>query len=231
MKKRISFLLFALLFLSAFPAFSQTPTPTPTPTPSPVLIYDLELEKTGRSVNYTFFKDGFLVVDPEAATFSTIVVLTDPNTFNFYQAADFVSGSYSEILDYAGRRNAVLFGTTTGTTATTDNAALQVIGPIDNSGKVGGGYRAEYSDKMRGYLLASGPEVEATTTNGTTSGFEYGYAGFSKAKAEFNKGLTKEVNNQSLDASGAVDFLEKYLSDRGIPGPTPTPLSSPAPSS
>lgn len=228
MKTRIPFLLFAFLFLSAFPAFSQTPTPTPTPTPSPVLIYDLELEKTGRSVNYTFFKDGFLVVDPEAATFSTIVVLTDPNTFNFYQAADFVSGSYSEILDYAGRRNAVLFGTTTGTTATTDNAALQVIGPIDNSGKVGGGYRAEYSDKMRGYLLASGPEVEATTTNGTTSGFEYGYAGFSKAKAEFNKGLTKEVNNQSLDASGAVDFLEKYLSDRGVPGPTPTPSPSPS---
>ena len=156
-------------------------------------------------------------------------MLTDPNTFNFYQAADFVSGSYSEILDYAGRRNVVLFGSSSGTAATTDNAALQVIGPIDNSGKVGGGFRAEYSDKMRGYLLASGPEVEATTSNGTTSGFEYGYAGFSKAKAEFNKGLTKEVNNQSRDASGAVDFLEKYLSDRGIPGPTPTP--SPTPSS
>ena len=230
MKLRISLLTF--LFLCPFVAFSQTPTPTPSPTPSPtpkpVLIYDLELEKTGRSVNYTFFKDGFIVVDPEAATFSTIVVLSDPNTFNFYQAADFVSGSYSEILDYAGRRNVVLFGTTSGTTATTDNAALQVIGPIDTSSKVGGGFRSEYSDKMRGYLLASGPEVEATTTNGTTTGFEYGYAGFSKAKAEFNKGLTKEVNNQSLDASGAVDFLEKYLSDRGVPGPTPTPSPSPS---
>jgi hypothetical protein len=101
----------ALVFLLPLVAFSQTAKPTPR-----VLIYDLELEKTGRSVNYTFFKDGFLVVDPEAATFSSIVVLTDPNTFNFYQAADFVSGSYSEILDYAGRRNVVLFGTTSGTT-------------------------------------------------------------------------------------------------------------------
>ena len=226
MKPRSPFPLFAaLVFLLPLVAFSQTATPTPSPTPSPVLIYDLELKKTGRSVNFTFFKDGFLVVDPGASSFSSIVVLTDPNTFNFYQAADFVSGSYSEILDYAGRRNVVLFGTT----ATTDNAALQVIGPIDNSGKVGGGFRFEYSDKMRGYLLASGLEVEATTTNGTTTGFEYGYAGFSNAKAEFNKGLTKEVNNQSLDASGAVDFLEKYLSDRGIPGPTPTPSPSPSP--
>lgn len=231
MKPRISLL--AFLFLSPLLAFSQTatptPSPTPTPTPSPVLIYDLKLEKTGRSVNYTFFKDGFVVVDPEASTFSTVVVLTDPNTFNFYQAANFVSGSYNEILDYAGRRNVVLFGSSAGIAATADNAAMQVIGAIDRSGKVGGGLRAEYSDKLTGYLLASGPGMAGSSANGTTAGYEYGYAGFSKARADFNKGLTKEVNNQSLDASGVVDFLEKYLSDRGIPGPTPTP--SPTPSS
>jgi hypothetical protein len=224
-------LLISLGILLAFPSYAQdatpTPSPSPEPTPSPVLIYDLKLEKTGRSVNYTFFKNGFLVLDPGGSTFTSIVVLTDPNTFNFYQAADFVSGSYSEILDYAGRRNVVLFGSTSGINATTDNAALQVVGPIDRSGKVGGGLRAQYSDKMRGYLLASGPEIEAASTNGTVIGFEYGYAGFSKATAEFNKGLTKEVNGQSLDASGAIDFLEKYLSDRGIPGPTPMPSLTP----
>lgn len=223
MKLRIWLL--AFLFLFPLLAFSQTPTPTP----SPVLIYDLELEKTGRSVNYTFFKDGFLVVDPGAQSFSSIIVLSDPNTFTFYQAADLVSGSYKEILDYAGRRNVVLFGSSSQSETSTDNAALQVIGPIDRSNKVGGGMRAEYSDKMRGYLLASGPEIEGTSDDDSTTAFEYGYAGFSKAKAEFNKGLTKEVNNQSLDASGAVDFLEKYLSNRGIPAPTPTP--SPTPSS
>ena len=141
-----------------------------------------------------------------------------------------MSGSYSEILDYAGRRNVVLFGTTSGTTATTDNAALQVIGPIDTSSKVGGGFRSEYSNKMRGYLLASGPEVEATTTNGTTTSFEYGYAGFSKATAEYNRNLTRRVNIEGLDLSGAIDFLEKYLTGRGIPGPTPTPSPSPSPS-
>ena len=109
MKPRSPFPLFAaLVLLLPLVAFSQTATPTPSPTPSAVLIYDLELEKTGRSVNFTFFKDGFLVVDPGAASFSSIVVLTDPNTFSFYQAADFVSGSYTEILDYAGRNNAGL---------------------------------------------------------------------------------------------------------------------------
>lgn len=95
---------------------------------------------------------------------------------------------------------------------------------------MGGGFRSEYSDKMRGYLLASGPEVESTTTNGTTTSFEYGYAGFSKATAEYNRNLTRRVNIEGLDLSGAIDFLEKYLTGRGIPGPTPTPSPSPSPS-
>jgi hypothetical protein len=215
-----------LLFSAFAIAQDATPTPTPEPTPSPLLVYDLELHKTGRSVNYTFFKDGFLVADPDASSFSTIVVLTDPNTFNFYQVADFVTGTYNEVRDYAGRRNAVLFGATAGTTASSDNAALQVVGPIDRHGSVGGGMKADYSDKMSGYFMASGAETQ-TNGNGTTSDFEYGYAGFSKAKAEFNKSLTREVNGQGLDVAGAVSFLGKYLSDRGVPGSTPFPSPTP----
>ena len=233
MKARFIFPLLLSLGL-IFPALAKaqnvtpTPTPTPEPTPSPLLVYDLELDKTGRSVNFTFFKDGFLVADPDASSFSTIVVLTDPNTFNFYQVADFVTGTYNEIRDYAGRRNAVLFGATAGTTASSDNAALQVVGPIDRHGSMGGGMKADYSDKMRGYFMASGAEAE-TAGNGTTSNFEYGYAGFSRAKAEFNKNLTREVNGKDLDVAGAVSFLGKYLSDRGIPGITPTPSPTPSP--
>jgi hypothetical protein len=228
---RILLSLLLALGVLHFSANAQTPTPSPTPAPTPepdpLLVYNLKLDKTGRSVNYTFFKDGFLVANPGTSSFSTIVVLTDPNTFTFYQAADFITGTYNEIRDYAGRRHAILFGATAGTSASSDNAALQVIGPIDRHGGVGGGMRADYSDKMRGYLLASGAEAQSTGNN--TSTLEYGYAGFSNAKAEFNKSLTRQVNGQSLDIPAAIQFLEKYLSDRGIPGPTPTPSPSPSP--
>lgn len=224
-------LLFAIGIL-LFSANAQTPTPSPTPTPTPspdpLLVYDLELDKTGRSVNYTFFKDGYLVADPKASTFSTIVVLTDPNTFNFYQAGGFVTGSYNEVRDYAGRRNAILFGATAGTSTASDNVAIQIIGPIDRRSGVGGGMKADFSERLRGYFMASGTEIESSG-NGTSSKFEYGYAGFSKAKADFNKGLTKQVNGQGLDVAGAVAFLEKYLSDRGIPGATPVPTPTPSP--
>jgi len=233
MKTRMLLPFFATLVAAfSLSAIAQTPTPSPSPSPtpesSPLLVYDLELEKTGRSVNYTFFRNGYLVIDPDASTFTSIVVLTDPNTFNFYQAADFVTGTYSEIRDYAGRRNAVIFGATAGTTATSDNAALQTVGPIDRRSGVGGEMRADYSQIMRGYLLASGAEIN-TSGNGSATRFEYGYAGFSHAKAEFNKSLTKAVNKQGLNSNQAVDFLEKYLFARGVPGPTPTPAPSPTP--
>ncbi len=190
------------------------------------MIYDLKLDKTGRSVNYTFFKDGFLVVDPGDSAFSSIVVLTDPNKFTFYKAANFVTGNYSEIRDYNGRRDVVLFGSS----SSSDNAALQVVGPMDRNTGVGGDMKAVYAEKMTGYLMASGPEV-VTTSNGSVTSFEYGYAGFSKATAEYNRSLTRRINSEGLDLSGAIDYLEKYLTGRGIPGPTPTPSPSPSPSS
>jgi len=221
------FLLLAVLFFSfQGSSFAQSASPTPSPTPSPVLVYDLKLDKTGRSVNYTFFKDGFLVVEPGESSFSSIVVLTDPNKFTFYKAANFVTGNYSEVRDHAGRRDVVLFGAT----SSSDNAALQVVGPMDRNTGVGGDMKAVYAEKMTGYLLASGPEVISTSSNGTVTSFEYGYAGFSRATAEYNRNLTRRVNSEGLDLSGAVDFLEKYLTGRGIPGPTPTPSPSPSPS-
>ena len=48
-------------------------------------------------------------------------------------------------------------------------------------------------------------------------------------ETEFNKNLTREVNGKDLDVAGAVSFLGKYLSDRGIPGITPTPSPTPSP--
>jgi hypothetical protein len=218
-------LAFSVLFLPVS-LLAQSASPTPSPTPSALLVYDLKLQKTGRSVNYTFFKDGFLVADPSDASFSTIVVLTDPNKFTTYKAANFVTGNYNLVRDYAGRRNAVVFGSSS---SGSDNASIQVIGPVDRNTGVGGDQTAIYAEKMTGYLLASGPEISTTSTNGTVTSFEYGYAGFSRATAQFNKGLTREVNNEGLDTDGAITFLEQYLSARGIPGPTPTPSPSPSP--
>lgn len=202
---------------------TPTPSPTPTPTPPPLLVYDLKVETTGRNLNPASFKDGYLVVDLDAAIFSSIVVLTDPGSTAFYQAADYVTGKYNELIDYDGRRNAFLFGAVSASSANADNAALQLTGLLDRIGKVGLGTRAEYANKLRGYMLYSAPEIKGKTTNGKTTGFFYGFAGFAKAFANFNKNLTKEVNTLGLDTTDAIDFLEKQLFANGIPGPTPTP--------
>lgn len=163
------------------------------------------------------------MVDPDAATFSSIVVLSDPGSTAFYQAADYVTGKYNELIDFAGRRNAFLFGAVSASTTNADNAALQLTGLIDRFAKVGPGSRAEYANKLRGYMLYSAAEIKGKTTNGLTTGFFYGFAGFAKALANFNKNLTKEVNTLGLDTPDAIYFLEKQLFANGIPGPTPTP--------
>jgi hypothetical protein len=199
-----------------------------------LLIYNLELNKTGRSVNYIFFDEGYLVVDLAASTFSSVIVLTDPNKFSFYQSAGLVSGNYSTILDYTGNDNAVMFGASSGA----DNAALQVIGAIESNRNIGGDQRSNLSRKLSGYFLASGAQVNAstgngtgnsTTSNGTATSFEYGYAGFSKATATYDSNLTRQANNQGLDSAGALDLIGQILSNRGVPGYTPTPTPSPTP--
>lgn len=214
MMKRISCSLLASLTLLVSAAQAQ------------LLIYDLSLEKTGRSVNYTFFDSGYLVVDLAASTFSSVIVLTDPNTFTFYQTAGLVTGNYSTMLDYSGYNHAVLFGTSSGT----DNAALQIIGAVESNRNIGGEQRANLARKMRGFFLASGAQVNASTGNSTTS-FEYGYAGSSEATATYDSNLTKQANNQGLDSAGAVDLIGQILASRGVPGykPTPTPTPTPTP--
>lgn len=211
--------------MKAFLAFfAAALAATVVPAGAQLLIYDLALEKTGRSVNFANFEGGYLVVDTTAATFDSLIVANDPNTFAPYQAPGFVGGSYSLTRDYSGRVHAVLFGAS----STGDNAALQVLGPIDSNRNVGGKLRANVSEKLRGFLLASSPE-STSGGNGTATTFEYGFAGSDRAAATYNPNLTRQANSQSLDGAGALNFLGILLSNRGIPGPTPTPTPSPSP--
>jgi hypothetical protein len=216
MIKRISLSTLSAVVLFAFGAVAH----------AQLLVYELSLSKTGRSVNYTFFQGGYLLVDTAASTFSSVIVLSDPNTFFFYQAPSLISGSYNTMLDYTGNQHAVLFGASAGA-STSDSGALQVIGDLDRYSSVGGGKHSQLSKKLTGYFLASGPQGNATTTNGTTSSFEYGYAGASKATAEYKSDLTKQVNNDKLASADALSYLQTLLTNRGIPGPTPTPSPTP----
>jgi len=206
------------------PTPTPTPSPTPTPTPDPLLVYNLELKQTGRSVNYAFFEGGYLVGDTGVSSFNSIIILSDPNTFTFHQASCFVTVTTDAILVYTGNSHAVLFGATGGTTASSDNAALQLEGDISENRSVGGGQRANLARRLRGYLLASGAQSSGNST------FTYGFAGTSEARARINLGLTRSFNSQGLTSSEAVTELQQLLLLRGIPGPTPTPSPGPSPS-
>jgi len=196
-----------------------------------VVVYELSFSNTGQNVNYSFLKGGYLVVDENASSFSSVVVLNDPVTFQPYYTTGLLSGSYMTMLEEGSNNEvAVIYSMSGGSGDSADNIAFQVIGDTDNDTSVGGGASLPIAKKLKGFLLASAAESGTTSTTGNST-FTYGFAGSSKATAKFQSGLTKDANNNRMDAATTVTYLTEVLTERGIgPEPTPTPSPSPSPS-
>ncbi len=195
-----------------------------------VVVYELSFSNTGPNVNYSFLQGGYLVVDENASSFSSVVVLNDPVTFQPYYTTGLLSGSYLTMLEEGSNNEVAVIYSMSGGSDSADNIAFQVIGDTDNDTSVGGGASLPIAKKLKGFLLASAAESGTTSTTGNST-FTYGFAGSSKATAKFQSGLTKDANNNRMDAATTVTYLTEVLTNRGIgPEPTPTPSPSPEPS-
>lgn len=180
-----------------------------------ILIYDLSFNTSGPSVNYSFLEGGYLVVDVNAKTVSSIVILTDPTTELQYYTTGLLSGTYMEMLEEgSGSEYAVIYSTS-GSGGSADNVAFQILGKTSKNTGIGGGNSLSIARKLRGYLLASAAESPADLTTGNST-FSYGFAGTSKVTANLQSGLTSDTNSQRLDASGALDNLAQVLENNGI---------------
>ena len=190
-----------------------------------VLIYDLDFRGTGPSVNYTTFRDGYIVVDEDSMSFDSIIVLDDPGTGSPYYGPSLITGTYFELQsDGSGGINAVLEGNTAGDDAV-ENLAFQVLGRTSGSVRIGPGVSWRVARKMRGFLLASSTEV-VTTDEDLDVSTEYGFAGSSKVTANFDSRSTQDANNARLSSSATIAAIQTTLERRGI-GPEPTPTPSP----
>lgn len=195
-----------------------------------MVIYEVSFDDTGPGVNYSFIQGGYLVVDQNASSFSSVVVLNDPATWLPYYTTGLLAGSYMTMLEEgSGNEVAVIYSMSGGGNGTTsgDSLAFQVIGDTSDNVKVGGGASLPIAKKLRGFLLASAPETGTVDASGNST-FTYGFAGSSKATAKFESGFTREANDNRLDSAGTLTALTELLKNRGI-GPEPTPTPSPSP--
>ena len=196
-----------------------------------VLIYDLSFNTTGPSVNYSFLQGGYLVVDADSNAVSSIVTQTDPVTDLLYYTTGVLSGTYMEMVSEGGNQEYAVINSASGSGATADTLAFQVLGKTGDNVEIGDGNSLSIARKLQGYLFASAPESSSTDTNNITT-ITFGFAGTSKVAAKYQPGLTMEANDKRLDASTTINLLTEVLANRGVvPQPTasPSPGASPSP--
>jgi len=156
-----------LLFLSALPSRAE------------ILIYNLSFSDIPSSVNYSFVEYGYLIVAPSAGSFSSVMVLTDPDTFLLYSTSSLLSGNYTTLLSEANGNEYAVLSSTSAAGSGADNITFQVVGELRAGVRVGGGMSVDAARQLRGVFTAFAAETSTsnstvtsnatTTSNSTTS--------------------------------------------------------------
>lgn len=209
-----------------------------------LLIYDLSFSNLSTTVNYAFAQDGFLVVDPVAGTFSSVIVLVDPNTALLFSTTSLLSGTYTTMFSEGNGNEYAVLASSSAAGSGADNLAFQVVGELSSGVPISQRRVADVARTLRGVLFASAAEsssINATTSNSTTSNsttanstFTFGFAGQSRVRAELDRGFTRDANGSGLDSAGALAIATTVLENRGVlpqasPSPSPAATATPAP--
>ncbi len=213
---RFSIPVIVVLLLAAIPAGAE------------LLVYSLKLDPTSNSVNYPGIPGGYLVVDENSGSFSSVMILRDPDTNQRYYTTSFLSGSYFELLRGGGGISTVL-SNLSGSSDSGESVAFQVVGKTDGGTNVGGGVSLRVAKNLRGFFMTNAEESSTTSTSGDPL-LELGFAGASKADVDFESGSTRNANNARMSSATAITEITRTLERQGIrPEPTPTPSPTPSP--
>lgn len=180
-----------------------------------ILVYDLSFSTIPSTVNYDFVQDGYLIVDAAAGTFSSVIVLTDPDTLLPYYTTSLVSGTYSILLNQDNHNEYAVLTSTSSASAGSDNVSLQIVGGLEAGVRVGGGQQSDVARRLRGVLFASGAQSSSTDASGSQT-FTYGFAGQSRVRATFDTELTRNTNGNNLGSAGAIQLATQILINNGI---------------
>jgi hypothetical protein len=181
-----------------------------------ILVYDLSFNTTGPSVNYSFLQSGYLIVDESSNAVTSVVVLTDPTTMLPYSTTGLLTGTYMEMQEEGSGKEFAVISSSSGSGGAADSVAFQILGKTSKKVDIGGGNGLSIAKKLRGYLLASAAESASVDPDTSEVTFAYGFAGASTMTANFQSGLTNDVNGNRLDAAGAQEMLTTWLENQGI---------------
>lgn len=174
-----------------------------------VLVYKLQFETTGKTLNYDFYDGGYFVCTAPKGEGTFILTVRAVNNTLYYTTAD---GGNLFYIEDRGKRLAVLTasGGTTGATST-----YQATGDIDGARSIGGSISMPYARDLDGYLLASQETGDPVIDDpNDPNDLSDGFAGYSKIKARIDTGKTKDYNEDDLTVAEAVTEVTTYLKNR-----------------
>jgi len=170
-----------------------------------VVVYKIDFEQEGESLNYNFYENGWVVADATGGPASWVLTFFEGPIRRYITITDFGSLFYA----YKGSKvRAVISASASNGTPQTTFLAIGTPSETVRQQNV----KVEVANKLEG--VASSADDESELPFDVDEG-DKGFAGFSKMKANLQRSRTDEANSNNLNVEETFADLITYLERRG----------------
>ncbi len=180
-----------------------------------VVVYKIDFEQEGSSINYNFYEDGWVVADATGGPASWILTFFEGPLRRYITITDFGS------LFYANKGNSVKAVLSAAASNGTPQTTFLAIGTPSQTVKQQN-IKVEVANQLEG--VTSSADDESELPFDVKEG-DKGFAGFSKMKASLQRSRTDDANSNNLSVEETFAELILSLERRGY---TPFVVAEPA---
>jgi hypothetical protein len=202
MKNRTPFsLLAALVLLTGVLAFAEN-------TQAQLAIYRLEFDKTGPSINYGFYDEGYAIADAAGGPVTWFLTFRDEDSLqnHFITIEEFGSLFYANKADLT--RAVISAAAATGTPQTTFLMVGDLTRDVESDN-----ISVEVAGNLNGYAISADDESELPFDSREGN---IGYAGASEIKATFQTERSNVASRDRLTIADALADIVEMFESRGF---------------
>lgn len=170
-----------------------------------VVVYKIDFEQEGESINYSFYDQGWLVADATGGSASWVLTFYEGPLRRYITITDFGS------LFYANQGNKVRAVISASASNGTPQTTFLAIGKPSTTVRKQN-IKVEVANKLEGVTSSADDESELPFE---VEDGNKGFAGFSKMKALLQRSRTDDANSNNLDVEETFEELIDYLERRG----------------
>lgn len=174
-----------------------------------VLVYRLEFEKEGSSINLDLYDGGYFAVAGLGGAGSFVFTYNE-NGQDFYLRADDAGELFFAVKKDTSR--AVIRATADSGTALAHYLVHGRVKDTVSASVRGQKISFKVAPSLAGYVVASDSEQNAEFSREDAT---LGFAGTASMKALLQRGLTDDINKEGLDPNGVIDLLIDKLERNG----------------